>query len=108
MRGDPARILVRVKFFGKKQPHSELVTSGRFELEREGQIAYLDYTLSGDVLALLHTEVPASLRGEGLASELAHTALEWARSNRKKVDIICPSVAGYLEKHPEYSDLLLR
>ena len=97
-----------MKFFGKKQAHSELVTSGRFELERDGQVAYLEYTLSGDVLALLHTEVPVALRGEGLASELAHTAMEWARANHKKVDVVCPSVAEYIEKHPEYSDLLLR
>lgn len=97
-----------MKLFGKKQPAAELVTSGRFELERDGQIAYLNYTLSGNVLALMHTEVPPVLRGKGLASELAHTALEWARENHKKVDVICPSVAEYLEKHPEYADLLLQ
>lgn len=85
-----------------------MVSSGRFELERDGQVAYLEYTLSGDVLALVHTEVPAALRGHGLASELANTALDWARENHKKVDVICPSVAEYIEKHPEYADLLLR
>jgi hypothetical protein len=25
-----------------------------------------------------------------------------------KVDVVCPFVAGYLETHPEYSDLVLR
>jgi len=97
-----------MRLFGKKGSAAELVTSGRFELERDGRVAYLEYTLAGDVLALLHTEVPLMLRSEGIASELAHTALEWARANHKKVDIICPSVIEYVEKHPEYSDLLLR
>jgi len=96
-----------MKFFGSKKP-PQLVTAGRFELERDGQIAYLEYTLSGDVLELLHTEVPDGLRGLGLSSSLAQTAFEWARKNQKKVDVVCPTVAGYLTHHPEYSDLLLR
>src|SRR5207248_10450189 len=37
-----------------------------------------------------HTEVPEKLRGMGLASSLAETALDWARENNLKVDIICP------------------
>lgn len=94
-------------FWKNSQPRQQ-VTSGRFEIERDGQVAYLDYTLTGDVLGLLHSEVPEGLRGQGIASSLAHTALEWARENRKRVDVICPSVAGYIAHHPEYSDLVLR
>jgi hypothetical protein len=60
------------------------------------------------VLELLETEVPEALRGKGMASSLAKTALEWARENHMKVDVVCPSVAGYLKTHPEYSDLVLR
>lgn len=97
-----------MKIFGKKDPAPELVTSGRFELERDGQVAYLEYTLTKQVLALQHTEIPPALRGMGLASSLAQTAMEWAREHDMKVDVVCPSVAGYLERHPEYSDLLLR
>jgi hypothetical protein len=60
------------------------------------------------VLELLETEVPEALRGKGMASSLAKTALEWARENHMKVDVVCSSVAGYLKTHPEYSDLVLR
>jgi hypothetical protein len=60
------------------------------------------------VLALLETEVPESLRGTGIAGMLAKTALDYARENHLKVDVICPFVSGYLETHPEYSDLVLR
>lgn len=87
---------------------AEQVTNGRFEIEQDGHIAYLEYNLTGKVLQLIHSEVPEALRGRGLASELAKSALDWARENRVKVDVICPSVAAYLEKHPEYSDLVLR
>ena len=96
-----------MKFFANQKP-AQLVTNGRFELERDGQVAYLQYTLAGDVLELLHTEVPAALRGLGLSSALAQTAFQWARENDKKVDVVCPTVAGYLKHHPEFSDLLLR
>jgi uncharacterized protein len=96
------------KLFGRKKEPPQEVTKGRFELEQDGHTAYLEYTIAGKILALLHTEIPKELRGRGLASELTRSALQWARDNQMKVDVICPSVAGYLERHPEYSDLELK
>jgi predicted GNAT family acetyltransferase len=97
-----------MKLFGNKKTAPELVTTGQFELEQDGHVAYLQYTIAGHVLALIHTEIPESLRGTGIASTLAKTALDWARENHMKVDVVCPFVAGYLQTHPEYSDLILR
>jgi hypothetical protein len=97
-----------MKIFGKEKKSPQLVTSGRFEIERDGDVAYLEYSLAGKVLELIHTEVPERMRGTGVASELIESALQWAREHQVKVDVICPFVAEYLEKHPEYSDLLLR
>ena len=98
-----------MSIFGKHEKSvPQQVTNGRFEIERNGEIAYLEYALAGKVLELIHTEVPESMRGQGVASELAQSALEWARENRVRVDVICPLVAGYVGKHPEYSDLLIR
>jgi uncharacterized protein len=93
--------------FNRKKAPPQEVTKGRFEIEQDGRIAYLEYTIAGNVLGLLHTEVPEELRGRGIASELANSALKWARENHMKVDVICPSVAGYIERHKEFSDLLL-
>ena len=81
---------------------------GRFEIERNGEVAYLDYTLAGSILTLNHTEVPDKLRHMGLSSALAETALRYAREHNLKVDIVCPTVQQYIAKHPEYSDLVLR
>ncbi|HEY6970511.1 MAG TPA: GNAT family N-acetyltransferase [Candidatus Angelobacter sp.] len=99
--------MVAWRFFQRK-PQPQKVTTGRFEIEQEGEIAYLEYSLSGNVLVLIHTEVPEKLRGAGLASSLAQTAFQWARENHLKVDVVCPSVQGYLAKHPEWSDLVVR
>jgi uncharacterized protein len=93
--------------FGKKKDTPQEVKTGRFEIEQDGHVAYLEYTIASDVLGLVHTEVPKELRGRGLASELAKSALEYARVNQMRVDVICPSVAAYVERHKEYSDLLL-
>jgi len=91
-----------------RQESKQVVTSGRFEIEQEGRLAYLDYTVAGNVLALLHTEVPHELRHKGLASELAESAFRWARDHHMKVDIVCPFVADYLQHHREYSDVVLK
>jgi len=96
------------KIFSRKSAASQKVTTGRFEIERDGKVAYLEYSLAGNVLGLIHTEVPEELRGLGLASSLSETALQYARENNLKVDVICPSVHDFIAKHPEYSDLVLR
>ena len=88
-------------------PTMQKSTSGRIELERNGETAFLEYSLDGNVLELTHTEVPKNLRGMGLASSLAETALKWAREKNYKVDVVCSAVRAYIEKHPEYSDLVL-
>ena len=97
-----------MKLFGNKKPAPQIVTHGYFELERDGHVATLQYTVAGNVLALIHSEIPESLRGSGIATTLAKTALDWAREHHMKVDVVCPFVAAFLEHHPEYSDLVLR
>ena len=91
----------------RSETGKQRVDSGRFEIERNGQTAFLENNLAGNVLQLIHTEVPATLHGKGLATELAQSALEWARERGLKVDVICESVAAYIKKHPEYADLVL-
>jgi predicted GNAT family acetyltransferase len=94
--------------FENKKQAPERVESGQFELERDGLVATLDYTLDSNVLTLLETEVPEALRGTGVAGALVQSALEWAREHHRKVDVVCPYVSGYLQSHPEFADLVLR
>jgi uncharacterized protein len=92
----------------QKSAREQQVTKGRFEIEDQGQVAFLEYNLTGNVLQLLHTEVPQGLQGKGIASELAKSALDWAREHDKRVDVICEFVGSYLKRHPEYADLVMR
>jgi predicted GNAT family acetyltransferase len=89
------------------KPQKQMVTTGRFEIEQDGAVAYLEYSQSPGALELIHTEVPKQLRHTGLATALAETALQYARQHNLKVDIICPIVKNYLTEHPEYSDLVM-
>ena len=55
-----------------------------------------------------HTEVPRALEGKGVGNVLAKTGLEWARSEGLRVIPICPFVAAYIARHPDYADLVRR
>jgi predicted GNAT family acetyltransferase len=84
-----------------------LRTTKRLEIEEQGQVAYLEFdTDSSGGMTIWHTEVPPSLRGRGLASELARAAFEHARINHLQVDVICPSALHYLSEQPEYLALV--
>jgi hypothetical protein len=83
------------------------VSRNRFEFDEDGETAYLEFDVDGQGwLTLWHTEVPPSLRGRGIAGVLAQTAFEYAREHNLKVDVICPLAQAYVEKHPEYKDLI--
>jgi uncharacterized protein len=75
----------------------------QFEVHADGELAVLQYRFHDKLLWLMHTDVPEKLEGKGIASTLAHTALEWAKENQIKVKVVCPFVAVYLKRHPEYN-----
>jgi len=80
--------------------------SHRFELEIDGHLAKALYTRSDGRITFTHTEVPDALAGRGVGSRLAKGALDLARAEGLKVVALCPFIAGYIGKHPEYADLL--
>lgn len=79
----------------------------RYELRAGDElVGIIDYRLHGDVIRLIHTEVPEEFGGQGHAATLARAALDDARSRGLTVRPDCPYVASYIEKHPEYADLV--
>lgn len=77
----------------------------RFELDLDGHTAFATYRRADGVLTILHTEVPKELNGRGIGSKLARGLLDIARAEGLKVKPLCPFVAAYMDKHPEYADL---
>lgn len=82
------------------------VDASRFEVDVEGRVALIQYRLSGKRITFLHTEVPDEFEGQGIASKMAKTALNYARDNGLTVVPLCPFVRGYIERHPEYQPLV--
>lgn len=81
--------------------------SHRYELSIAGQLAaFLDYRAAPGRVDMIHTEVMPGYEGQGLGSRLAKFALEHARRAGAKVVPSCAFVASYIERHPEYGDLL--
>jgi predicted GNAT family acetyltransferase len=78
----------------------------RYELAVEGHIAATYYSIADGVITFIHTEVPPELGGKGIASQLIKGALDQVRADGLKVIAQCPFVKAYIEKHPDYADLL--
>jgi uncharacterized protein len=78
----------------------------RFELSADGVVAVANYNLAGNVITLTHTEVPPQARHSGVASHLIEGALQAVRARGLKVIPRCSFVRDYLDKHPEFHDLL--
>jgi len=78
----------------------------RFEVRIDDYFALIDYIPAGSNIVYSHTEVPKVFEGQGIAGKLARTALDYARDNNLKVIPLCPFVAGYIRKHPEYQPLV--
>ena len=54
----------------------------------------------------MHTLVPESMEGKGVASALAAYAFEYAKKHKMPVMVYCPFVSAYLKKHPELREQL--
>ncbi|WP_100012366.1 GNAT family N-acetyltransferase [Lentibacillus sediminis] len=57
-------------------------------------------------LVIEHTYVSDELRGEGVAGQLISQVVNIAREEDKKIIALCSFAKSYLEKHPEYQDVL--
>ncbi|GAB7007230.1 GNAT family N-acetyltransferase [Nocardioides sp. AN3] len=65
------------------------------------------YRLTDHTIVFLHTEVDDAFEGRGVGSELARGALDDVRAHGdREVVPQCPFIKGWIDKHPEYQDLL--
>lgn len=79
----------------------------RFEIEEEGKTAFVTYVMNGDTITFSHTIVPPEIEGRGVGSRLVRGALEAVREQHLRVAPQCSFVRGYVERHPEYQDLIV-
>lgn len=79
----------------------------RFEITVKGSTAVLMYKLSTNSIDMQHTIVPEEMEGKGIGSALVKHALEYARHEHLYVKPTCPFIRAYIDRHPEYKDLVV-
>ena len=80
----------------------------RYEARMDGRLAgSAFYDTADDLIVFTHTEVDDAFEGKGVGSALARWALDDVRADgRRKVIARCPFIKGWIDRHPDYRDLL--
>lgn len=78
----------------------------RLHTRVEGHEAELRYSLRGGRMVIDHTGVPDAIGGRGIAGILVKAALDLARARGWRVVPACSYSAAYVQRHPEYADLV--
>ncbi len=81
----------------------------RYEI-REGDrvLGIAAYRRRGTVTQFMHTEVDPRAGRSGIGGTLVRSALDDVRAHGGSVVPTCPFVRGWIDRHPEYADLLTR
>jgi uncharacterized protein len=88
---------------------SDVPDENRFVVKVDGAVAgFLRYRLQGDQFVAVHTEIDPAFSGQGLGGTLVTNVLDNVRDTGLRLLPLCPFVKGFLEKHPEYNDLVVR
>jgi uncharacterized protein len=76
--------------------------------DRDGTVlGFSQYRLHDDVVVFTHTEVDDAQEGQGVGSRLVRGALEDVRAGGRRIRPLCPFVKEYVDRHPEYADLVV-
>lgn len=87
------------------------IKNHRFELKVDGEVAFIDYHLdlthtNKPVYVLVHTEVPPALGGKGIGSQLVKETLENITQEGATVRSRCSFITAYLQRNPQYKDII--
>jgi uncharacterized protein len=81
--------------------------SDRYEIvDGDRVLGIAAYEHRGDTLVFTHTEVDPDSGHEGVGSTLVRGALDDVRTAGQKIVPRCPFVKGWIDRHPDYADLV--
>jgi predicted GNAT family acetyltransferase len=79
----------------------------RFELRAGDEVlGWIDYLPAGPSVIFSHTEIAPAHEGQGLGSVLVRQALELMRERGTTIIPTCPFTAAYIQRHPDYADVV--
>lgn len=80
----------------------------RYYFDIDGLKPRIEYILTKKKIILTHTEVPKALEGKGVASALVKAVLTDVDERGLVLVPLCPFVAMYIKRHPEWKRLVMR
>ena len=80
----------------------------RYEFEMEGKRPIIEYIKAKNKIYLTHTEVPESMAGKGVGKALVGQVLEDIKEKGLTLIPLCPFVALYIKRNPEWKELVLK
>lgn len=80
----------------------------RYEAHIDGKLAgFAEYHLRSSSIVFTHTEVGDEYGGQGVAGAIVRASLDEIRAaGVYDVVPLCPFYKGWIEKHPDYQDLV--
>jgi predicted GNAT family acetyltransferase len=79
----------------------------QYAADVDGRLAgKAEYRLRGETYLFVHTEVDPQYRGLGVANRLARFALDDVRERGRTLVAICPFIAAFIKRHPEYDAIV--
>ena len=79
----------------------------RYEARLDGELAGIAaYRLGGNMITFTHTEVQPEYENQGIGGALARFALGDARRRGLEVRPRCSFIRSWIERHPDYADLV--
>ncbi|MUN42749.1 GNAT family N-acetyltransferase [Actinomadura litoris] len=86
---------------------SDNAEQGRYEIRVDGELAgFAEYETEPGRLVLTHTEVLPAFEGKGVGGALARGALDGVRARGLSVVPRCPFIKSWIDRHPDYQDLV--
>lgn len=84
------------------------INAKRYEFHIDDKIPRIEYIKAQDKIYLTHTEVPQGMEGKGIGAKLVKAVLEDIKKKELTLVPLCPFVALYIKRNPEWKALVLK
>ncbi len=86
----------------------ENIDAKQYEFQIDGFIAKIEYLRAQNNIYLTHTEVPKQIGGKGIGTALVKQVLMDIQEKALVLVPLCPFVALYIKRNPEWKKLVLK
>lgn len=77
-----------------------------FELWIDDQRSFIEYETRDKKVYLVHTEVPSTMEGRGIAAALVEKTFQHLEKQGKKAVPHCAYIQTFLRRHPEWERIV--